>query len=167
MSNANTLARIKANVAGALGFTPLNRAGDTITGDFSVSGKLSTNFSSGSLSASGNLVLNLESMFGLYASGLLIIRGNENGVNQTTRLYTWNLSFYGPTSTRYARIKEISSNVIVNNFGNVYAYFSNYSADWTTLDQSTSGTTSSVSDIYFRNSQGAGCTYSYTIWRTG
>lgn len=37
MSNASALARIKASVSAALGFTPFNKAGDTITGDLTLS----------------------------------------------------------------------------------------------------------------------------------
>ena len=38
MSRASSLARINASVAGALGYMPVNKAGDTMTGDLALSG---------------------------------------------------------------------------------------------------------------------------------
>jgi hypothetical protein len=128
---------------------------------------LYSNSNSGSLSASGDNIFSLETVSGLYTAGLLYLRGNENGVNQTIKVYSWNLSYYSPSNTRYCRLQLISSNGLNNSYGDVYAYFSNYSGDYTNTNQSNSGTSTSVSDIFFRNGAGAACTYSYSLWRMG
>ena len=130
-------------------------------------GMIRTATGSGSLAAAGSNVLNLESVSGLPTCGLLMIRGNENNINSTIRIYMFNTSLYGPTSTRYATLKILGERQIANNYGNVYAYFSSYSSSWSTADQSVSGTASSTTDVYFRNLQGASCTYEYTLWRIG
>lgn len=122
---------------------------------------------SGSVSSTGDNKFSLETVAGLYTTGFLYLRGNENGVNQTIKLYSWNLCMYGPTGVRHCRLQLISSNQLNNDYGNVYAYLSNYANDRTNTNQSQTGTTSSASDIYFRNGVGAGCTYSYSLWRTG
>lgn len=122
---------------------------------------------SGSVSAAGDNKFSLETVAGLYTTGFLYLRGNENGVNQTIKLYSWNLSVYWGTSVRYCRLQLISSNQLNNDYGNVYAYLSNYVNDRTNTNQSNSGTTSAASDIYFRNGVGYGCSYSYSLWRTG
>lgn len=40
MSNASAIARIKASIAGVLGYTPVNKAGDTMTGALTLGGLL-------------------------------------------------------------------------------------------------------------------------------
>ena len=131
------------------------------------SGMIRSHTGSGSLPAAGSLVLNLETISGLNTCGLLMIRGNENNVNATNRIYMFNTAWYGPTSTRYGQLKILGEKQHANNYGNVYAYFSSYANSWATGDQTISGTASSTLDVYFRNLQGAGCAYEYTFWRTG
>jgi hypothetical protein len=155
-------------VTDKLGYTPVNKAGDTITGNLVISGgSVITHTAGGSISASGDNILNLENLFGLYTAGLLIIRGNENGVNQTQRLYMWTISYYGGSSTRWVGLKELGSKQIENSYGSVHAYLGNWAGSYTSSDQSHSGTSTTTSNIYFRSAAGSGCTYSYTIWRTG
>ena len=145
----------------------LTANGVTSNSTFSVSGDITSYSGGGYCPAAGTFGFNLESKFGLYTNGMLIVYGNENGVNQTIRMYTWNLSFYGyASSTRYVRLREIHSNVLNNGYGNVFAYIPAYAGSWTTTDQSSSNTSSSVCDIYFRNAVGQGCSYHYTLWRT-
>ena len=120
---------------------------------------------SGSLSASGTLIFNLESTWGLGTTGMFLIRGNENGGNQSQRLYLWTMSNYG--SNRQVALKIIGETNRGNAYGNVYAYLSDYSSSWTTASQGMGGTSSAVSNIYFRNLQGAACNYSFMNWRTG
>lgn len=120
---------------------------------------------SGSLPASGSLILNLESIWGLGTTGMFLIRGNENGGNQSQRLYLWTMSNYG--SNRQVHLQIVNSATRGNAYGDVYAYLSDYSSSWTTAAQGMGGTSSAVSNIYFRNLQGAGCTYSLMNWRTG
>lgn len=151
------------NIPGALTAV----GGLTSNASLSVDGNLYTYSGGGYCPSEGTFGFNLESSFGLNTSGLLIVYGNENGVNQTTRMYTWNLSFYGyQSNTRYVRLREIHSNVLNNGYGNVFAYIPAYAGSWTATDQSSSSTSSSVCDIYFRNAVGAGCSYHYTLWRT-
>jgi hypothetical protein len=119
----------------------------------------------GSLSSSGTLILNLESTWGLGSTGMFLIRGNENGGNQSQRMYLWTMSNYG--NERQVSLKAIGATNRGNAYGDVYAYLSDYSNSWTTLTQGMGGTSSAVSNIYFRNAQGAGCTYSLMNWRTG
>lgn len=119
----------------------------------------------GSLSASGTLIFNLEATWGLGSSGIFLIRGNENGGNQSQRLYLWTLSNY--SSNRQVALRIIGETNMGNNYGNVYAYLSPYSSAVTTASQSATGTAVGISNIYFRNSQGAGCSYSFMNWRTG
>lgn len=130
-------------------------------------GMIRTSTGSGSLAAAGTNVLNLESLSGIPTCGLLMVRGNENNVNATTRIYMFNTALYGPTGVRYGQLKILGEKQQSNNYGNVYAYFSNYASSWATADQTISGTASSTLDVYFRNLQGAACTYEYTLWRTG
>lgn len=120
----------------------------------------------GSLSSSGTLILNLESMWGLGSTGMFLIRGNENSGNQSQRMYLWTLSKYS-SANREVGLKMIGETNRGNNYGNVYAYLSPYSGAVTTVSQSATGTAATTSDIYFRNSQGAGCSYSFMNWRTG
>lgn len=122
---------------------------------------------SGSLSASGTLIFNIESTWGLGTTGMLLIRGNENSGNQSQRMYLWTCSVYSGNSSRQVGLKIIGETNMGNNYGNVYAYLSPYSGSVVTANQTHTGTNSNVSDIYFRNSQGAGCTYSLMSWRTG
>ena len=130
-------------------------------------GMIRTSTGSGSLSAAGNSVLNLETVSGIPTCGLLMIRGNENNVNATIRTYMFNTSLYGPTGTRYGSLKILGERQIGNNYGNVHAYFSNYASSRSTADQAISGTASSTLDVFFRNLVGAACTYEYTLWRIG
>jgi hypothetical protein len=160
-------------VTDKLGYTPVNKAGDTMTGRLiasagaSISGTVVTSSGGTYCPSTGVFILNLESNFGLFTSGLLIVTGNENGVNQTIRTYSWNLAFYGYSSnTRYVRLKAIDTNQLNNGYGDVYAYIGANAASYTSLDQSASGTATSTSDIYLRNAVGQGCSISYTIWRT-
>lgn len=131
------------------------------------SGMIRSSTSSGSAAAAGTNVLNLESLAGIPTCGLLMVRGNENNVNATIRIYMFNTALYGPTGVRYGQLKILGEKQHSNNYGNVYAYFSNYASSWSSSDQTISGTASSTLDVYFRNLQGAGCTYEYTLWRTG
>jgi len=131
------------------------------------SGMIRSHTGSGSLSAAGNNILNLETLSGITTCGLLMIRGNENQVNATNRIYMYNTALYGPTGVRYGQLKILGEKQHSNNYGNVYAYFSSYADSWATGEQTSSGTASSTLDVYFRNLQGAACTYEYTIWRTG
>ena len=120
-----------------------------------------------SLGSSGNFVLNLESVAGLGTAGLLMVRGVENNVNSSIRLYMWNTPWYSQNGTRYGILKILGDRNHANNYGNVYAYFSSYSGSVTTADQTTSSTSSSTAyDVYMRNSQGAPCTVQWTLWRT-
>jgi len=121
---------------------------------------------SGGLSASGTLIFNLESTWGLGTTGMLLIRGNENAGNASQRMYLWTCSTYS-NGDRQVGLKMIGETNRGNNYGNVYAYLSPYSGAVVTASQTASGTNSNVSDIYFRNSQGAGCSYSLMSWRTG
>jgi len=130
-------------------------------------GMIRTSTESRSLAAAGNNVLNLETLSGLPTCGLLMIRGNENNVNNTIRIYMYNTAVYGPTGVRYGQLKILGEKQHSNNYGNVYAYFSNYASSWATGEQTISGTASSTLDVYFRNLQGAGCTCEYTLWRIG
>jgi hypothetical protein len=130
-------------------------------------GMIRSTTSSGALVSAGNSVLNLESLSGLATCGLLMIRGNENNVNATTRIYMFNTALYGPTGVRYGQLKILGDKQHGNNYGNVYAYFSNYASSWATGDQTISGTATSTLEVYFRNLQGAPCAYEYTLWRTG
>lgn len=123
--------------------------------------------SSGNIASGGTYILNLEESSGLYTTGLLYVRGNENGLNQTIKLYSWNLSYYSPTGDRYVRLALIHSSTLNNGYGDVYAYISAYSSNRTASVQSASSTSSSVSDIYLRNAVGAGCTAQWSLWRTG
>ncbi len=68
-------------------------------------GMIRTSTGSGSLNAAGNNVLNLETISGLPTCGLLMIKGNENNVNNTIRIYMFNTAVYGPTGTRYGQLK--------------------------------------------------------------
>jgi hypothetical protein len=120
-----------------------------------------------SIAAGGSLGFNIEALGGLYTSGILYVMGRENGLNQTIAVYTFNLSYHNASGNRYIRLLEISRNTVNNNYGNVYAYVSSYAASWTSTDQSHSGTSSAVSDIYFRNVVGAACTGNYLIHFTG
>lgn len=121
------------------------------------------------VSPGGNLVVNLESEFGVYTTGLLLVRGNENGLNGTMFMWTWNITYHGPSDTRYVQLNRITDadNILGNAWGEVYAYVPAFAADYKNPLQSTSSTAPSVSDIYFRSGTGnfAGC--AYTIWRTG
>jgi hypothetical protein len=120
------------------------------------------------VSASGDNIFNLESLCGLFTSGLLYIRGNENGVNQTLAIYSFNLSYYGYSSnTRYCTLKLVHRNTSQNGYGDVYAYFSNYAASYTSGDQAIQGTATSTTDIYFRNAVGQGCIASYSLYVQG
>lgn len=118
-----------------------------------------------SIAAAGTAVISLESFSGLYTSGLLMIRGNENGLNQTLAIYTYNISYNGGTGTRYCRLTQLSRNTINNNYGDIYAYFSNYAATYTAADQSVNGTSTTTSDIYFRNAAGQVCSANFSIIR--
>ncbi len=139
----------------------------TVNGTLGVSGYLASSSGSTYVPAGGTLAFNIEALFGNVSSGLLIVTGNENGVNGTIRTYSWNHTFYGYSSnTRYVRIKAIDSNQIANGYGDVYAYLGSNAASYTSLDQSASGTATTTSDIYFRNAVGQGCIVSWTIWRT-
>ena len=139
----------------------------TVNGGTSFSGNMSSTSGSTYVPAGGTLAFNIESIFGVIAAGLLIVTGNENGVNSTVRTYSWNHSFYGYASnTRYVRLKAIDTNQLSNGYGDVYAYLSNNAASYTSLDQNASGTASSTSNIYFRNAVGQGCNVGWTIWKT-
>ncbi len=116
------------------------------------------------LAPGGNVVLNLESLSGLATAGLLLVRGNENGLNQSIAVYSYNLSFDGG-STRYCRIIQMHRNVLNNTYGDVYAYLSNYAGSYTTADQSYSSNATSMSDIYMRNAAGAAGSANYAIIR--
>jgi hypothetical protein len=120
-----------------------------------------------SIAAGGSLGFNIEALGGVYTSGILYVMGRENGLNQTIAVYSFNLSYYGVSGTRYIRLLQISRNTLNNSYGDVYAYVSSYAASWTSTDQSHSGTSSAVSDIYFRNAVGAGCQCNYLIHFTG
>jgi len=120
-----------------------------------------------SIVAGGTLVVNIESVGGLYTSGLLYVLGRENGLNQTIAVYSFNLSYHSPSGNRYIRLMQISRNTVNNDYGNVYAYLSTYAASWTSTDQSHSGTSTAVSDIYFRNAVGQACTGNYLLRFTG
>jgi len=128
--------------------------------------RVQSDTNSGSLSASGSLILNVENTWGLGSTGWFLIRGNENGGNASQRMYLWSLSAYA-SQTRFMYLKLIGQLNAGNNYGNVYAYTSSYANAITTVSQTQSGTNSSVANIYFRNSQGAGCSYSFMNWRTG
>ena len=130
-------------------------------------GMIRSHTGSGSLNSAGSVILNLETLSGLPTCGLLMIRGNENNINATIRIYMFNTAVYGPTGTRYGQLKILGEKQHSNNYGNVYAYFSNYASSWGTADQGISGTASSTLNVYFRNLQGASGTYEYTLWRTG
>ena len=131
-------------------------------------GSIYSSTSSGTLPAGGSNVFNIESTFGTVGTGLLMVRGNENNVNGTFYMWSWNIAIYLPTSVRYVQLNRITDadNVQNNTYGQVYAYLSNYSADRTNTFQSQNGSSSSISDVYFRNHAGAACTYQYTVWRT-
>lgn len=148
-----------------LGYTPANKAGDTIT-NLAVSGTFNTVSGGGGGSSGGSLILNIESLFGLNTCGLLTVRGSENSVNQTAHLYTWCLSSAPWVNTRYIRLKRIDENAIGNNYGQVHAYIPASAGSYTSSDQSSSGTAASVSDIYFRSGAAQGFYYTYSIWRT-
>ena len=122
-----------------------------------------------SIASGGSNMFNLESLFGYGTTGLLYIRGVENNVNQTFFTYHWNISIYLPTSVRYVQLQRLNEQdmIIENNYGTVYAYLSNYSASRTTANQSQNSSSSSISDIYFRNGAGAGCQAYWSIIRTG
>jgi hypothetical protein len=152
------------SASGTVSAAGLNSTADII---LSSGGKLNTVTGSGSCDAAGQLLLNLEATAGLYTCGLLIIRGNENGINQTIRIYMWNISYYSPDGSRSVGLKILNSQTLNNGYGDVYAYLSNYSGSYTTADQTNSGTTSAASNVFIRNAVGAGCTYSYTFWRAG
>jgi len=122
---------------------------------------------SGSLSASGTLIFNIESTWGLGTTGMLLVRGNENSGNQSQRMYLWTCSVYSASGDRQVGLKMIGETNRGNAYGDVYAYLSAYSSSWTTASQGMAGTSSAVSNIYFRNLQGAGCAYSFMNWRTG
>jgi hypothetical protein len=92
--------------------------------------------------------------------------GNENGVNQTSAIYSFNVSYYYGSDTRYARLIQINRNTISNSYGDIYAYFGAYSASYTAGDQSVSGTALSTLNVYFRNAVGAGCNASYYLIQT-
>lgn len=132
-------------------------------------GSIYSSSGSGSLPAGGSNIFNIESTFGTVATGLLMVRGNENNINGTFYMWSWNISIYLPTSERYINLNQITDagSVMNNNYGQVYAYLGAYSADRANTYQQASAANSSVSDIYFRNAAGAGCTYQYTVWRTG
>lgn len=120
------------------------------------------------LSASGDNLFNIENVSGQNTTGLIYVFGNENSVNQTIAIYTYNLStYYSPTTTRYIRIKEVTRAVNENGYGNVFLYLSTYSGSWTTTDQYATSTSSSISDIYGRNEVGQPCSMNYLIVRTG
>ncbi len=122
-----------------------------------------------SIASGGSNMFNLESLFGYGTTGLLYIRGVENNINQTFFTYHWNISIYLPTSVRYVQLQRLNEQdmIIENNYGTVYAYLSNYSASRTTANQSQNSSSSSISDIYFRNGAGAGCQAHWSIIRTG
>jgi hypothetical protein len=122
---------------------------------------------SSSIAAGGTYILNLEESSGLYTTGLLYVRGNENGVNQTIKVYSWTLAYYSPTNTREVRMSLIESNVLNNGYGDVYAYIPAYSSNRTASIQTASSTSTSVTDIYLRNAVGYGCTAQWSLWRTG
>lgn len=106
----------------------------------------------------GNVVLNLESLSGLDTAGLLLVRGNENSLNQSIAVYSYNLSITPGGSTRYCRIIQMHRNHQGTPHGDVYAYLSNYSGSYSTADQSYSSAATSTSDIYMRNAAGYGPT---------
>jgi hypothetical protein len=119
------------------------------------------------IAAGGSLAFNIEALGGLFTSGILYVMGRENSLNQTIAVYTFNLSYSYVSNIRYIRLLQISRNTVNNEYGNVYAYVSSYAASWTSTDQSHSGTSTSISDIYFRNAVGAGCQVNYLIHFTG
>jgi hypothetical protein len=131
-------------------------------------GSIVTSTGSGSLSAGGDFIFNIESEFGLFAAGQLFVRGNENGVNGTLFIWSWNIVYFGPTDQRTVKLVRITNadNVINNQFGQVFAYIPAFAGDRTNPVQSAVSTAPSVSDIFFRNGAGAACTFEYTVWRT-
>lgn len=120
-----------------------------------------------SVSGSGDNLFNLESISGLLTTGLIYVYGNENGVNQTFAMYSYNLSYYSDTSTRYIRLKEIHRSKNENGYGNFYLYLSTYSGDRTNPDQYATSNSSSISDIYARNEVGYIGNIAYLITRYG
>ena len=120
-----------------------------------------------SIAAGGSLGFNIEALGGLYTAGLLYVLGRENGLNQTIAVYSFNLSYHSPSGNRYIRLLQIHRNTVNNTYGDVYAYLSTYAASWTSTDQTHSGTSSAVSDIYFRNAVGAACNMNYLMRFTG
>lgn len=163
-----TAAKMASGAAvGNIGYTPLNKAGDTITGLTVTGSPFVSVTGSGGGAAGGTYILNLESLFGMGTCGLLLVRGNENSVNGTIRIYSWNIVWAPWVNTRYVRLKLIHDNIINNNYGDVYAYVPAFAGSYTTSDQSASGTATSTSDIYFRSGSAYGFAYGYSVWRTG
>lgn len=128
---------------------------------------LNTGQSVFSVSGSGDNLFNLESISGLLTTGLIYVYGNENGVNQTLAIYSYNLSYYSDTSTRYIRLKEVHRSTNENDYGNFYLYLSTYSGDRTNTNQYATSTSSSISDIYARNGVGYIGNINYLIVRYG
>lgn len=136
-------------------------AGGTRTGNLVQSGAFG-------LSATGDNLFNIENVSGINTQGIIYVFGNENSVNQTIAIYTYNLStYYSPGITRYIRIKEVTRAVNENGYGNVFLYLSTYSGSWTTTEQYASSTNASISDIYARNAVGQACSCNYLLFRTG
>lgn len=117
------------------------------------------------LSGAGQLWANLEDVSGLTTQGTIYVYGNENAVNQTIAIYTYNLSYY-PVGNRYVHLKEITRNTNENGYGNVYLYLSTYSGSWTTTDQYATSTSASISDVYVRNAVGQAANYGVLLMRT-
>lgn len=121
-----------------------------------------------SIASGGTYIMNLEALAGLMTTGLLYVRGNENGVNQTLAIYSFNISFYGySTNSRYITLKQVHRNTSQNGYGDVYAYLSDYSSSYTSTDQAMSGTSTNTTNIYFRNAVGQACNANYSLYVQG
>lgn len=155
-NGAVTAAKIASGAAVAnIGYTPLNKAGDTLTGPLNVQRINQTASYSGSTSSSGALVFNLISLLGNNSQAIVTISCAENELNRGFAVYIISTSSASWMDSHYAAIRLIQRVDLNNSHGSPYLYLANYSGDIGNTYQTRNTTGISAADIYVKNGAGS------------